>query len=573
MPQGFCIDGEKLYIRILSTVFFILLISIFFKCATRGNPGGGPVDKTPPSIIYTFPAIDSLGVNKLEEIQIYFSERMDENSVRKALFISPPFDYEIDWSGGDELTLEISSDSLEVDQTYVITLGSDAQDSRKNRMKESYQFAFSTGNYLDPGKISGKIYKLKKNDLMNIYAYELVENDTIDPRYQSARFLTQSGEDGTFQLSYLPLGNYRIFVVEDQNNNLILDAAYERVGIATHDVFLDSSNLEVSGLNFMLTKIDTSAPFITSARAIYNNTVLLRASEELRDIMPKNITIIDTLNNNLLQIKGISESVQSSSQYFLYTELQDSSAYYKIKVVDIADTNNNYQIEPSIVYFSGQNKSDTSSFELKNFLPPDSTTNFSIFSDIRLEFSLPVDTKSVINNFRFIGGLTDTLIGKWKWQELKKGSFRLFNELEPGIDYRMILHTGLINSIWGDTLSDTLFSHIVSTISPDDYGSISGRIKIDTAKYSQLYLRAQSAKGKKQSFKPKKSENSVFRFDWLNEGSYIFNGYLDIDNNKKWSPGNISPFQFAEPVFFQEDTIRVRKRWETSDVLVQVPGW
>jgi len=196
---------------------FILIFLFIFKCATRGRPGGGPVDKIPPEIIYTFPTSDSLGVENLEEIQIHFSERMDENSVIKSIFISPPLDYEIDWSGGDELTLVIPSDSLRIDQTYVITVGSDAQDSRKNRMKESYQFAFSTGDYLDKGKISGKIYELNKKDVMYIYAYEYSENDTIDPRYHTARFLTQSGEKGEYQVSYLPLRNYRVFVVDDQN--------------------------------------------------------------------------------------------------------------------------------------------------------------------------------------------------------------------------------------------------------------------------------------------------------------------------------------------------------------------
>ena len=152
-----------------------MLFLIFVKCATKGRPGGGPVDKIPPGIIFTFPAIDSLEVKNLEEIQIHFSERMDENSVKKVLFISPILDYEIDWSGGDQLTLEISPDSLQQNQTYVITIGSGAQDSRRNKMTTSFQFAFSTGDYLDQGKISGKIFDLKKNDAMNIYAYEYSE--------------------------------------------------------------------------------------------------------------------------------------------------------------------------------------------------------------------------------------------------------------------------------------------------------------------------------------------------------------------------------------------------------------
>jgi hypothetical protein len=559
--------------RIISSVSIVLLTLIIVKCATRGRPGGGPVDKIPPEIIYTFPATDSLDVNNFEQIKIHFSERMDENSVTKALFISPSLEYDIDWSGGDELTLEITSDSLQEDQTYVITVGSDALDSRKNRMKDSYQFAFSTGDKLDQGKISGKIFSLGKKDIIYIYAFELSENDTIDPRIGKARFLTQSGDGGDYQLNYLPLRNYRVFAVEDQNKNLILDAAYEKVGIPTKDIYLDSTNTSDTDLNFTLTKIDTSAPFVSGARAVFSNTVLLRASEKLKKLTEENISISDTLNGRSLAIKGIAKSIQSGSQYFLYTEMQDSSAYYKMSIVDIADTNNNEQIEPSVLYFPGTNKLDTTSFELKYLLPPDSTKNFSIYSDIRVQFSLPVDTNSLNNSFRFIDDLNDTLKGYWIWKEFMEGEFRLPGKFKPGTYYRFMLQTGLINSINGDTLTDTLYSHLVTTTSQDDYGSISGRVQIDTSKFSRLYLHAKSVKGKKQSYKSKKLKNNTFKFDWLPEGFYIFSGYLDMDNNQKWTPGRLEPFQFAEPVFFQDDTIRVRKRWETSDVIIQLQGW
>jgi Big-like domain-containing protein len=542
---------------------------ILVKCATKGRPGGGPVDKTPPEIIYTFPAIDSLGVKNLDEIQVHFSERMDESSVKKSLFISPTLDYEIDWSGGDELTLEISPDSLQPNQTYVITLGSGAQDSRRNKMTSSFQFAFSTGDYLDQGKISGNIIDLKKNEVMYIYAYEYVENDTIDPRFHTARFLTQSGDNGQFQLSYLPLKNYRVFVVEDQNKNLLLDAAYERIGFPTNDVNLDSLNLEFFGLHFKLTQIDTSAPFITGARAIFNNTILLRASEELKELVHNKISIVDTLHHNNLNIIGITESKESSSQYLLYTDIQDSTAYYRMTVTDIADTNNNQQEEPSIVYFSGNNRKDTTSFELKVLLPPDSAKTFSIYADVITGFSLPVNTSSLNNGFKFIHEPNDTLTGSWNLQELKQGGYQLYNDLEPGNDYRIILQTKLINSVWGDTLQDTVFNHIFSTVSSDEFGSISGRILIDSTRLSQLYLSTVPIKRKSKSYQVIMTEKNEFKIDWLLEGFYIFKGFFDLDNDQKWSPGKMEPFQFAEPIFVKDDTIRVRKRWETDDLIIQ----
>lgn len=552
-------------------VIFTIFIILFFlaKCATKGRPGGGPIDKTPPEIIYTFPDVDSLNIRYLDEIHIYFSERMDENSVNKSLFISPALDYEVDWSGGDELTLEISPDSIKQDQTYVITIGSDAQDTRRNKMTTSFQFAFSTGNYLDQGKISGQVFGLNKSEVMYIYAYEITEKDTMDPRYQSARFLTQSGKNGKFFLSYLPLKKYRVFAIEDQNKNFLLDASYERVGIPTNDAYLDSSNMTISGLDFKLSQVDTTAPFITGARSLFNNSILLRASEKLKELSVNNIKIVDTLRNNQLNVLGVSGSSQSNSQYLLYTEIQDSNAYYKLSVSDIADTNENQQPEQSIVYFAGNSKKDTNALKIPTILPPDSAQNFPITNGITAEFSLAVDANSLNNGFIFLNDLEDTLSGKWDLKELKDGEFKPDIKLEPGKNYRYILNTKLISSVWGDTLPDTVYNHIFSTTSTDEFGSISGTVITDSTKFSQLQLEIQSIKRKSESYPVEKLNGNKFKIDWVPEGYYIFRGYFDIDNDKKWSPGKLEPFQYAEPTFIKEDTIRVRKRWETEDILIR----
>ena len=203
-------------------------------------------------------------------------------------------------------------------------------------------------------------------------------------------------------------------------------------------------------------------------------------------------------------------------------------------------------------------------------LPPDSAKNFSIYADIATGFSLPVDTNSLNNGFTLIHEPNDTLSGNWNLRELKEGGYKLPIDLEPGNDYRIILHTKLINSVWGDTLQDTLFNHIFSTASPDEFGSISGRVLIDSLRFSQLYLSTVPVKRKNQSFKVTKINDNEFKIDWLLEGFYIFKGFFDLDANQKWSPGKIDPFQYAEPIFVKDDTIRVRKRWETGDLIIQL---
>ncbi len=291
-------------IKAVSVIILLITFFILIKCATRGYPSGGPEDKTPPEIISTFPAIDSLNVKDLDEIIINFSERMNESSVQSALFISPPLEYEIDWSGGDELTLLLTTDTLQKDQTYVITIGAEAKDSRRNGFKESFQFAFSTGEKLDRGQISGTVYGLGKKEVMYLFAYKITPKDTIDPRLKKARFLTQTGKQGIFDLNYLPLGEYRVYVVQDQNKNLILDAAYEKVGIPSQDVLIDSNFLAHTELNFKLTTIDTTSPFVSSARGINDKTILLRISEEVNQIDFEKFSIVDTLKGDTLEIKG-----------------------------------------------------------------------------------------------------------------------------------------------------------------------------------------------------------------------------------------------------------------------------
>jgi len=60
--------------------------------------------------------------------------------------------------------------------------------------------------------------------------------------------------------------------------------------------------------------------------------------------------------------------------------------------------------------------------------------------------------------------------------------------------------------------------------------------------------------------------------NWVSEGKYKLGGFVDIDKNRKYSPGSLNPFVFSEPFIIQDDTLRVRKRWELSDLRLSIPG-
>ena len=555
-------------------ILFLLpvFIMIAMSCASRGVPGGGPVDRTPPEILATEPARDSTGIKKLDEIVILFSERMDEPSVQNAIFISPPLEYEMDWSGGDEVTLTIQ-DTLKQDVTYVVTIGSGASDSRRNRMAQSYQFAFSTGDTIQRGQINGLVYDISEKDPFYVYAYQMSGKSTeeVDPSKQPADFFTQPGANGAFSLSYLGPGKYRIFIVEDQNRNFILDSDYERVGIPVNDVVLDSTQNHLDQLYFRVTRIDTIPPQITGARALNRTRILVRLSEPVNPVDQDAVTIRDKLNGNVLNIRSVIRNKQEENQYFIFTDEQITGSEYQLLVTQLCDTSGNCQDSIQLADFSAAADSDTVAFRIMKISPADSARNVAIGRPVEIQISKAVDTVSFAAASIIKSELGDTLPASWQWDNLESGYLNIMHGYRPGQTYQFNLQSKNVRSVWGETLIDTSISRIFSTRSEDDFGSLSGIVNLPEIYAALTKLFIKPIGGRVSPMLLTAGNDKVFRVPWLLEGKYILGGYIDLDQDQKYSYGNIYPFEYAEPYYVKPDTISIRKRWEISDIDFFIP--
>lgn len=547
----------------------VAVLLVICGCAIRENPHGGPEDTKPPEIIYTFPQSDSTGIHSISEIEITFSERMNKTSVENALFISPPISYDIDWSGWDELTLELTEE-LSPNQTYVITLASSAEDLNRNRLHESYQFAFSTGLILNEGRIPGKIMGYKQSDLLYIYAYTINNPDSLNPMVTKADFLTMPDDKGNFQIKYLAFDRFRIFIVEDINRNFLLDGSIERVGIPWRDVALDSVAPEAPFLTFSLTKIDTTPPVLIDMRSTNSRTILMRFSEPVIKLTPNMFTIKDTLTGNLLGFRGYYRDTENSNQYILLTDTQDSTAAFKVVIEGIADSSGNVQTKRQSYSFLSSIEKDTTKFILESVSPADSLSKVSLVTPVTLNFSLPVDTMSVIRSVHFISPAADSQNSEWKWGDLKKGNLSFGKQLIPGSTYGYTVSLDGIRSIWGDRLKDSTFTNTFFTISEDEFGSISGKYLGDPD--TNVYIQSIPLTSKQGLSITKVKKDGNYRLKWLPEGKYKIGGYLDRNNDGRYSKGHLIPFDFAEPYYLMDDTIRVKKRWEKTGVNFGIPG-
>ncbi len=560
--------------RIITAILLVFIVTHSMNCASRGRPGGGPPDKTPPEIIYTFPAKDSVGVKSLDRIEIHFSERMNEGEVQNALFFSPPLEYEAEWSGGEELVLWLK-DSIRTERTYVVTIGASARDEHNVKMKDAYQFAFSSGAQLDRGRISGRVYGVKTTDTYMVMGYRMTtEADSLFPMYRDADFLSQSGFEGNFSLSYLPPAEYRVFVVEDGNRNYRLDSDYEKVGIPSHTVVLKDSAEAYEGLNFQVIKIDTLTPKLNGARAQDNRTLLLRFSEPVVSPDITKMSSADTLGNQQLTLLDIAPHEEELNQFYLYTSIQDSGFGYELTAWGLQDTVANRQPDTSYVKFTAGTKKDTTHFLLKNYVPRDSSKNVALEPQITFSFTLPVKRSQFEQGIKLTEPTGKQIAGQWLWQGLTAAQFLVEQPLKTESEYWLIITPGNIVSLWEDTPEETVPDTIRFFTSDDDiYGQLAGRYAGKITENIPVFVRIQplqrSQKMQQQAVKP----DGSFYIPFLPDGKYRIGGFVDLNGDSKYSPGGLYPLQFSEPFLIGTDTLRVRKRWEVNGVEFNIPEW
>ena len=550
----------------------ITVISLFLiKCAMQRFPSGGPEDKTPPEIISVFPHSDSTLVGiYLDKIKIVFSERMNEGTLPNSLFISPLVKYELKWSGSKELTITIT-DTLKEDQTYVVTIGSAAQDGHNNKLKQSFQTAFSTGSKIDRGSISGRVYGLKRKESVNIFAFTLADTPYIDIQNRKPDYISQSGTKGEYKFSFLKAGLYRIFAVQDQNNNLIIDQNFELFGVPYRDVLIDSSQMNFSGLGFQLSKSDTTRPLVIGAKSLNEHIIRVRLNKAVNTPHIEQVKVLDSLKNKPVTLLGISRSREENFFLELYTETLDRESFYKVTIQSLKDSiGNETNIQQTTRSFPGSAKKDTVSLKLLKFTPFDSVQTVYPKSAIHFEFSRPMDLVSIRNAFILEMKNGKKTKGSWNSKNLYQADFIPANQLMADSFYVARLQLSKVRDLWGMFAGDSTIEHSFKTISLRELGEISGTVDINQPA-SPIFIKFKPLKGKNNFYILKIDSTGKFYKPLLPGGKYLIDAFLDIDKNNSYTYGTLEPFSFAEPFIFLNDTINVRNRWETSDIKIKIP--
>jgi uncharacterized protein (DUF2141 family) len=561
----------RLKFRIRLLILALALFSI--NCAKRGFPPGGPEDLTPPQVLEVYPANNSLQVDPSIDIYISFSERMDRTSAERSIFITPLSDvpFEFKWNR-NKLVLR-SPQPLEKDKTYVITVGTNAQDLHNNKLEKSYSFAFSTGEELDSGFISGRVFfQPKKDKGISVWGYPLSKIKEPDPKKDKPEYVTLSGDDGTYMLSYLSKGTYRLFAVKDINADLIWNPDNEPLGITTRDLCLSPDSLSFANIDFNLVLRDTTPPVVLDCQSLDKNKVRLEFSEPLlhsRSLYEKgNYKIFsDSLQEESLKVEFVYAREGDSKKIYLVVE-DLTKKKYNVFLQNLYDSSGNPIGQGyNECSFEGTELEDKSPLKIVSTYPQPKAVNVSPDAGIKLFFDKPPEKSSVEKGFVLEDSSGQKIKGGFKWEDpaalffipegLLQGRMKYVVSLKGAVDLR------------GNPLADTSFKIEFSTLDPDTSGTLSGKVENLTREESEIVIILEKAEIPKLNYEKRLKEPGDFKFDNVFPGKYSLKAYLDLNGNGTMDFGNPLPFKPAEPQVIYPDTLNIRPRWETEGVILK----
>jgi len=554
----------------LIIVSFSIIILNILNCAKPGVPPGGPEDKISPTILGSTPSNEAINVFKDNHISILFSEYIDRNSIKEAIFITPHIEGDIKYKWKKNLLNIILPDSFKDSTTYIVNIGSSIADLRRNKMKESYTFAFSTGSIINKGLIYGRVFKDEQpfaNATVALYDSSYYDNnasfDSVYPPY-----MTQSGSDGTFKLEYLPFGDYYLIAFQDKNKNQWFNYPKELYGIPDRHVCVVLDDTK-AGVNLFMTQNDSGDVSILSVGLSAENLIKLRLSNDIDiSLIRDNLTRIFLTSSDDVKLnpKAVKERAdikdQSVFNLFFNSIIDDK---YKVMIENSLINNNDTILYITSNEFVSKQTKDTKPPEIVSF----SNHNKKIYpfdSTMDLEFSEAMNTtidmnSSIINIMKSDSSFVDF---NAVWLDPYQLDITIDN-LEWSENYTLTVDQSKFCDFYGNCASDTNIVYNFSTFNDDSLGSISGNVVIDSSlgEKGDIYIVLNDSKGK--VYFKKSVTNNEFNYQ-LEAGKYLLKGFLDKNNNGRHDVGSIVPFTQSEYMVFHPDTIRVRARFESAGI-------
>ncbi len=226
---------------IIAIVIIIGLSYLIFapSCAnTTTPPSGGPKDTIPPVLLTTDPPYNTtnhLITTQYSSITFYFDEYVVLKDANKNIFLSPPQSKPVEAKIKGKSIVVSFREQLDSNTTYSLDLGNAIADNNEGILFPRYIFSFSTGKEVDSIYTTGSI--VDASSLLPLENYTILFHSNLSDSavYKSLpAAIGRSDKWGFFTIRNLKPIPYRVYAIQDENNNYKYDPESEKIA------FIDS---------------------------------------------------------------------------------------------------------------------------------------------------------------------------------------------------------------------------------------------------------------------------------------------------------------------------------------------
>ena len=560
---------------LFAVVPWVLLPTIFLllDCAGQFPPDGGPPDTTPPAVIRTVPDTNAIRVTE-NRVEIEFSEYVDRRTVEESIFISPPVGaLDFDWSS-TEVAIDFE-DTLRKNTTYVLTIGTDVIDKRASiRMASGFTLAFSTGDSIDRGAISGRVFDAKPEGIMIfVYALRDIDPDTLNPATLRPDYVMQTGKEGKFTVSNVAWGRYRLFAIRDEYRNLVYDRQVDFYGVASSEFSLSDDLPHAGQVWLRMAREDTTKPFLTEVMQVSSSRFHARFSEPVDSLSFASASLVlsDTLEGVRQEISVRYLSEPATGMLLIAADL-DSGKAYRLSVEGIVDTAGNL-IDPknSTASFVATTVPDTVGPTLRVTGLADTLIGYRPALPFEVRFSEPVNQSSTAGGISLLNSKDEAIDARLTWASPVR---LLVQPADPAVAGPTLHFKAVMDSVRdlaGNVLQDSVLKISIPLFDLKKTGEVEGMLADrDASGQGVIYLTATNL-GRVWKKAEILGGPGKFTMDGLPEGRYMLSAFRDVDSSGAYSPGLPFPFHASERFVVGSDTIKVRARWAVEGIRLTIP--
>jgi hypothetical protein len=515
---------------------YLITVLALSSCAQIVAPTGGDRDSTPPAAIEdkTIPKNLSTNFNS-NTILITFNEYFRFNNPNQNIVITPSLKEKPTYKVKGKKLYIFLNNKLEENTTYTINFGEAISDVTENNVLKNYKYVFSTGAFLDSLQLKGSVVDALSNKPSEDVWVMLYTNfvDSI-PLKEKPYYFSKTNKNGQFEITHIKDGNYKLFALEDVNNNLIYDNPSENIGFL--DTLISIDNDSIAPIKLYTFNERKEKFYAKKTTFNTNNSVSIVFSKPL-DSVPK---------------------IEGDIIHHIYFKAGTDSC-----VVFLKDTlKGKIEWPISVAQYK---YSDT--IKARTKLPSEKVKGKINYKDIApqapisLRFNYPI---TQVNN-EFIRVEKDSVAVEYTIEKNTADDRQLdltLNTYETG-EHSVTLLPNAITTLYQQT-NDTLVDYF-TVVKNDFFCVLSLTITTDVIPDFNLILELLDSKQEVIEKRIISAFGEVNTFTKLPPGNYSFRLIFDENNNGKWDTGSYFENRQPEKILNYSKPLSLRSNWEVNE--------